>query len=197
MADAKPLVLGLARGGVPVAYEVAQGLGAPLDVMVVRKLGVPHHPELAMGALAPGGTRVLNDDVIRLMHIPGHVVDDAAAREDKEIERRQWAYRGGRPPPEVRSRTVIVVDDGLATGASMRAAIMALRSAGADGVTAAVPTGSSETCREMLDCADRVVCLTEPEPFFAVGKWYEDFSPTTDEEVRDLLAREGEHHASA
>lgn len=183
------LVLGLARGGVPVAYEVARELGAPLDVLVVRKLGVPSQPELAMGATGPGGARVLNDDVVRLLHIPEGVVEEATRREQQEVERRERAYRNGGRRQEVRGRDVVVVDDGLATGASMRVAIAWLRAAGAGRITVAVPAGSPETCDELRAEADEVLCLSAPGWFFAIGQLYEDFSPTSDQEVRELLAR--------
>jgi predicted phosphoribosyltransferase len=192
-AAVEPLVLGLARGGIPVAYEVARALGAPLDALVVRKLGVPAHDELAMGAVAPGGTVVLNDGVVRALRIPPHVVQEVMRRETAVVDLRDRAYRRGlSAPASVKGRTVIVVDDGLATGASMRAAIACVRHAGARRVIVAVPTGSAETCAELQDDADEVVCLTNPEPFLAVGLWYDDFAPTTDEDVRDLLARAAE-----
>jgi predicted phosphoribosyltransferase len=183
------LVLGLARGGVPVAYEVARRLRAPLDVLVVRKLGVPGREELAMGAIGPGGARVVNNEVVRLLDIPRHVIEAVAERERCEAERREQAYRRGRPRLDVRGRHVIVVDDGLATGASMRAAIASLRAAGAERITVAVPTGSPDTCEELRHAADEVVCLTAPDWLVAVGQAYQDFSPTTDEEVRQLLDR--------
>jgi erythromycin esterase-like protein/adenine/guanine phosphoribosyltransferase-like PRPP-binding protein len=183
------LVLALPRGGVPVAYEVARALGAPLDVFVVRKLGVPGYEELAMGAVATGGARVLNDQIVQRLGVPQSIIDAVAAREQQELARRERLYRGGRPPPDVRGRTVILVDDGLATGATMRAAIMALRQLQPARIVVAVPTASPETCEELKAEADDVVCAITPEPFLAVGHWYEDFSQTTDEEVRDLLAR--------
>jgi predicted phosphoribosyltransferase len=191
-ASFEPLVLGLARGGMPVAYEVARALGAPLDVLVVRKLGVPGHDELAMGAVGPGGTIILNDSVVRSLRIPTHVVEEITRREVDVIEHRQRVYHHAASAPastSVSGRTIIVVDDGLATGASMRAAIACLRHAGAQRVIVAVPTGSADTCEELQAEADDVVCLTNPEPFLAVGLWYDDFTPTTDEDVRDLLAR--------
>ena len=183
------LVLALPRGGVPVAYEVARALGAPLDVFLVRKLGVPGHEELAMGAVATGGVRVLNDQVVRALHIPDYVIDAVAAREQQELARRERLYRGGRPPPDVRGRTVILVDDGLATGATMHAAIKALRQLQPARLVVAVPTAAPETCEALRAEVDEVICAITPEPFYAVGLWYEDFSQTTDEEVRDLLAR--------
>ena len=183
------LVLALPRGGVPVAYEVARALGAPLDVFVVRKLGVPGYEELAMGAVATGGARVLNDQIVQRLGIPQSIIDAVAAREQQELARRECLYRGGRPPPDVRGRTVILADDGLATGATMRAALMALRQLRPARIVVAVPTASPETCEELKAEADDVICAITPEPFLAVGHWYEDFSQTTDEEVRDLLAR--------
>ena len=183
------VVLGLARGGVPVAYEVAQALRAPLDVFLVRKLGVPGCEELAMGAVASGGTLVLNDDVVRRLAIAKPVIDAVAARETQVLARRERLYRGGRPPPEIRDRIVIVVDDGLATGATMRAAIAALRLPRPARIVAAVPTGAADTCADLRKEADEVVCAITPQPFFAVGRWYSDFSQTGDDEVRELLAQ--------
>jgi erythromycin esterase-like protein/predicted phosphoribosyltransferase len=183
------LVLALPRGGVPVAYEIARALGAPLDVFVVRKLGIPGYEELAMGAVATGGVRVLNDQIVQRLGIPKYVIDAVAAREEQELARRERLYRGGRPPPDVRGRTVILVDDGLATGATMRAAVMALRQLQPARIVVAIPTGSPDTCEELRSEVDEVVCAITPEPFLAVGHWYEDFSQTTDEEVRDLLAQ--------
>ena len=183
------LVLALPRGGVPVAYEVAHRLGAPLDVFVVRKLGVPGHEELAMGAVATGGVRVLNDQLVEQLGIPDQMIDAVAARERQELARRERLYRGGRPPPDVRGRTVILVDDGLATGATMYAAIEALRKQDPGRIVVAVPTASPETCEEMKVKADHVICAITPDPFQAVGRWYQDFSQTSDEEVADLLAR--------
>jgi predicted phosphoribosyltransferase len=183
------LVLALPRGGVPVAYEVARALKAPLDVLVVRKLGVPGYEELAMGALATGGVRVLNDEVVERLRIPTYVIDAVAAQEQQELTRRERLYRGGRPPPDVRGRTVILVDDGLATGATMHAAIQALRQLQPARVVVAVPTAAPETCEALRAEVDEVICTITPEPFHAVGRWYENFSQTTDEEVRDLLAR--------
>src|SRR5580704_969849 len=185
------LVLGLPRGGVPVAYEVAQALGAPLDVFVVRKLGIPGYEELAMGAVATGGVRVLNDEIVRRLRIPEYIIDAVAARELQELARRERLYRGGRPPPDVRGRTVVLVDDGLATGATMYAAIEALRQQNPARIVVAVPTASPETCEEMKTKADEVICAITPEPFQAVGRWYQDFSQTTDEEVEALLAQQG------
>jgi predicted phosphoribosyltransferase len=183
------LVLALPRGGVPVASEVARALGAPLDVFVVRKLGVPGHEELAMGAIASGGVCLLNDDVVQALHIPRQVIKAVAARELRELERRERAYRGDRPAPEVRGRTVILVDDGLATGSTMRAAVAALRRLGPARIVVAVPTAAPATCEEFRHEADECVCDITPDPFYAVGLWYEDFSQTTDDEVRELLER--------
>jgi len=185
------IVLALPRGGVPVAYEVARALGAPLDVFLVRKLGVPGYEELAMGAVATGGVRVLNDQIVAGLRIPGHVIEAVAEAEQQELARRERVYRGDRPPPDVRHRTVILVDDGLATGATMQAAIKALRALPPARIVVAVPTGSPETCEQLKAQADEVICAITPEPFHAVGLWYEDFTQTTDEEVRDLLARAG------
>ena len=183
------VVLALPRGGAPVAFEVAQALNAPLDVFVVRKLGVPGYEELAMGAVATGGLRVLNDQIVQDLRIPDYVIDRVAAEEGEELTRRERAYRGGRPPLDVRGRTVILVDDGLATGATMRAAVMALRQHRPAHIVVAVPTASPETCEELKTEVDEVVCAITPEPFHAVGYWYEDFTQTTDQEVRELLAR--------
>jgi predicted phosphoribosyltransferase len=183
------LVLALPRGGVPVAYEVARTLGAPLDVFVVRKLGVPGYEELAMGAVATGGVRVLNDQLIEHLGIPDHVIDAVTARERQELARRKRLYRGGRPPSDISGRTVILVDDGLATGATMQAAIEALQQQNPIRIVVAVPTASPDTCEEMKAKADDVICAITPEPFEAVGRWYQDFSQTTDEEVGALLAR--------
>jgi putative phosphoribosyl transferase len=183
------IVLGLPRGGLPVAYEVARALGAPLDVFVVRKLGTPGREELAMGAIASGGVRVVNEEVVQALGITLEELDEAAAREAEELRRREEAYRDGRPAPDLRDKVVILVDDGLATGSTMRAAVAAVRRLGPARVVVAVPVGAGETCGEFRAIADEMVCLATPEPFFAVGNWYEDFSQTTDDEVRDLLAR--------
>ena len=185
------LVLALPRGGVPVGCEVARALGAPLDVFLVRKLGVPGHEELAMGAVATGGVRVLNDEIVRGLGISDHEIDAAVARELQELARRERLYRGDRPPPDVAGRTVILVDDGLATGATMRAAVAALRRQQPARIVIAVPTASPDTSEALKAEADDVVCAMTPEPFFAVGYWYEDFTQTTDDEVRELLARGG------
>src|SRR5918999_115065 len=185
------LVLALPRGGVPVAFEVAEALRAPLDIFLVRKLGVPGHEELAMGAIATGGVRVLNEDVVDNLRIPGEVVDAVAADELRELERRERAYRGDRPAPDVRGKTVILVDDGLATGSTMRAAAAALRQQQPARIVVAVPVSAPQTCDEYKMGVDEIICAVTPEPFQAVGLWYEDFSQTTDEEVRELLARAG------
>jgi putative phosphoribosyl transferase len=181
------VVLGLPRGGVPVAYEVARALDAPLDIFVVRKLGVPGHRELAMGAIASGGVRVLNDDVIAWYRIPDEVIDETAREEQAELERRERAYRDGRSPLDLRDRIVILIDDGLATGSTMKAAVQAVRAHGPSRIVVAVPVGSPETCREFATIADEIVCARTPEHFTAVGQWYRQFSQTTDEEVRQLL----------
>jgi len=187
------LVLGLPRGGVPVAFEVARALDAPLDVFLVRKLGVPGHEELAMGAIASGGVVVLNDAVVRALGIPDSAIDAVAADEQRELDRRERSYRDARPPPDVRDRTVILVDDGLATGSTMRAAAAALCEQHPDRLVVAVPVAAPETCDELASEVDEIVCTITPEPFYAVGLWYEDFSQTTDQEVRDLLVRAGQH----
>jgi len=183
------LVLALPRGGVPVGYEVARALEAPLDVFVVRKLGVPGHEELAMGAIASGGALCLNEDIIEALKPPFREVQAVAARELAELERRERAYRDDRPPLEARGRTVILVDDGLATGSTMRAAIAAVRRLEPARVIVAVPTAAPSTCAELGAEADDCICCNTPDPFYAVGVWYEDFSQTTDQEVRDLLER--------
>ena len=183
------LVLALPRGGVPVGYEVARALGAPLDVFIVRKLGLPMYEELAMGAIASGGVRVMNPHVLETNPVSECQIEMVAAREQAELERRERAYRDGRPAPEMRGRTVILVDDGLATGASMRAAALALRALEPARIVVAVPVAAEETCDEFRGEVDDVVCTLTPEPFLGVGRWYEDFSQTTDEEVRTLLAR--------
>jgi putative phosphoribosyl transferase len=183
------IVLALPRGGVPVAYEVAKALRAPLDVFLVRKLGVPGQEELAMGAIATGGIRVLNEDVVRELKIPPRVIVSVAAKETHELERRERLYRGGRPAPDMNGRTVILVDDGLATGSSMRAAVAALRQKSPGRIVVAVPIAAAATCRELESEVDEIVCYETPEPFYSVGLWYEDFSQTTDEEIRQLLER--------
>ena len=181
------VVLALPRGGVPVGYEVARALHAPLDVFLVRKLGVPGYRELAMGAIASGGVRVLNEDVVGWYGISPPAIEAVAREEQAELERREREYRGGRAPVDVRGRTVLLIDDGLATGSTMKAAVQAMRAQGASRIVVAVPVGAPDTCRHLADVADEVVCARMPEPFSAVGLWYHDFSPTTDAEVRQLL----------
>ncbi len=183
------LVLGLPRGGVPVAFEVARELGAPLDVFVVRKLGAPGQEELAMGAIASGGVRVLNSEVVHLLGISANEIETITQREEQELERRERLYRGERPAIDPRGRTVILIDDGLATGSTMRAAAKALRRLGPEKIVVAVPVASRSTCEELGAEVDEVVCAATPEPFYAVGQWYASFAQTTDEEVRDLLER--------
>jgi predicted phosphoribosyltransferase len=183
------VVLALPRGGVPVGYEVAEALHVPLDVFVVRKLGTPGQEELAMGALAPGGITVLNREVIQALEIPRQIIDAAVRREQSELERREREYREGRPAADVKGRTVIVVDDGLATGSSMRVAARALRKQGATKIVVAVPVAARSTCEEFEGEADQLICAATPEPFWAVGQWYRNFTQTTDDEVRELLAR--------
>jgi len=183
------LVLALPRGGVPVGFEVAMGLGAPLDVFLVRKLGVPGHEELAMGAIASGDVRVLNQEVVDELAIPESTIDAVARRESVELARREREYRDGRSAPEMRGRTILLVDDGLATGSTMRAAAIALRMRSPAAVIAAVPVGAADACQAIRREVTRVVCLSTPEPFVAVGAWFADFAETSDGEVRDLLAR--------
>lgn len=182
-------VLALPRGGVPVGYEVALALRAPLEVFLVRKLGLPGHEELAMGAIASGGVRVINHDVVEALNIPQAVIDAVAERELRELERRERAYRGGRPATSVKDCIVILVDDGLATGATMRAAVAAVRQEGPASLIVAVPTAAPETCAELEVEVDAIVCAITPHPFGGVGQWYEDFSPVSDDEVRALLRR--------
>jgi putative phosphoribosyl transferase len=188
------LVLALPRGGVPVAFEVAQALNAPLDVFLVRKLGLPGQEELAMGAIASGGVIVLNSEVVDTLAIPDRIIHHIAAQEQRELDRRERLYRGARPPPDVRNKTVILVDDGLATGSTMRAAAAALREQEPDRIAVAVPVAAPETCDELRDTVDDIVCAITPDPFYAIGLWYEDFSQTTDDEVRDLLSRAAQSH---
>jgi predicted phosphoribosyltransferase len=183
------LVLALPRGGVPVGYEVARALGVPLDVFLVRKLGVPGREELAMGAIASGGVRLTNDEVVRALKISEQVLNTVAAEQRRELARRERAYRGDRPQPDVCGRTVILVDDGLATGTSMRAAIAALRLQAPLCIVVAVPVAAPSTCEEFRAEVDDVVCVRTPEPFYAVGLWYDDFAQTSDQTVRLLLAR--------
>lgn len=189
------LVLALPRGGVPVAFEVAKALDAPLDVFLVRKLGVPGHEELAMGAVASGGIRTLNRDVVEPLHIPPQVIDRVAAREQQEIERQQRAFRPDRGPLAIIDRIVILVDDGLATGSTMRAAIQALRQQRPKRLVVAVPVGAAETCAELRTEADEVVCAACPEDFGAVGCWYQDFRQTPDAFVQALLLRANQRRA--
>jgi putative phosphoribosyl transferase len=181
------LVLALPRGGVPVGYEVAKALGAPLDVFLVRKLGVPWHRELAMGAIASGGIEVLNDEVVRTYRIPRHVLDAVAKVEGEELERRMWSYRGNKPLPQLTGHVVVLVDDGIATGSTMRAAVAAVRRQHPAEVVVAVPVAAADTRDELQDEVDRVICLSTPVTFVAVGDWYEDFSQTSDDQVRALL----------
>ena len=183
------VVLALPRGGVPVGYEVASALGAPLDVFLVRKLGTPGHRELAMGAIASGGIRVLNDDVVRWYGIRDEAIETIAREEALELERREHAYRAQRPAPVLAGRVVILVDDGLATGSTMRAAAQAVRTRQPSRVVVAVPVGAKQTCLELSDIADEVVCARMPEPFSAVGQWYLNFAQTEDDEVRELLQK--------
>ncbi|HUO51792.1 MAG TPA: phosphoribosyltransferase [Gemmatimonadaceae bacterium] len=183
------IVLALPRGGVPVAAEVAQALGAPLDVFLVRKLGVPGHEELAMGAIASGGEPLLNEETVRALGITPEQVARVVAAERAELARREREYRGARPAPELRGRTVILVDDGLATGSTMHAAALAVRRAEPARIIVAVPVASEDACELLRDAADEVVAVATPEPFYAVGAWYADFTQTTDAEVRALLAR--------
>jgi putative phosphoribosyl transferase len=184
------VVLGLPRGGVPVAHQLARVLGAPMDVFVVRKLGVPGHEELAMGAIATGGIRVVNEDVVVPLGIPSTVVDSVARSEQIELERREQLYRGRRAPTELTNRIVILVDDGLATGSTMRAAVRAVRQQSPSRVVVAVPVGAPSTCVDLAREADEVICVRQPDPFVAVGLWYRDFAPTSDQEVRELLEHE-------
>ena len=183
------LVLALPRGGLPVAFEVAEALNAPLDVFLVRKLGVPGYEELAMGAIASGGIRIVNRDVIRELRIGQQDIERVAAIESDELARRERLYRGDRPPLDVQDRTVILIDDGLATGSTMRAAAEAIRQQRPARLIVAVPIAATDTCEAFRSEVDEIICAVTPEPFYAVGLWYEDFSQTTDDEVRDLLAR--------
>ena len=183
------MVLALPRGGVPVAFEVAEALNLPLDIFVVRKLGLPGHEEFAIGAIASSGARVLNQDLIRQLSLSDEIIEHIVAREQRELERREQTYRGQRPVLDVRDRVIIIVDDGLATGSSMRAAIAALRQKRPAKLIVAVPVGARATCSELAALADEAICLETPENFSAVGLWYNDFSQITDEEVIDLLAR--------
>ncbi len=188
------MVLALPRGGVPVAYEVAQALHAPLDVFIVRKLGMPGHEELAMGAIASGGVRVLNQAVVQGLHIPGYVIDQVTAQELGELARREREYRDDRPLPDIHDKIVILVDDGLATGSTMRAAVLALKQQHPARIVVAVPVASPEACDEFRDEVDNIICAATPTPFYGVGAWYQDFSQTTDQEVHDLLQRAAERY---
>jgi len=181
------IVLGIPRGGVQVAYEVALALNLPLDIFIVRKLGLPGHEELAIGAIASGGIRVLNEDIIRTLHVPEETIDRVAQRELQELQRREHLYRGDLPASEVRDRTVILIDDGLATGASMRAAVAGLRTQDPERIVVAVPVSAPETCEAFETIVDEVVCAITPDPFIGVGRWYLDFEQTTDEGVRLFL----------
>jgi putative phosphoribosyl transferase len=183
------VVLALPRGGAPVAFEVAKSLNVPLDVFIVRKLGVPGQEELAMGATATGKVRVLNQHIITALGISEELVDSVIAKEERELERREELYRGDRPPCQIEGKTVILVDDGLATGSTMRAAVLALRRRKPARIIAAVPVAAVSTCEEFKDEVDEIVCATTPKPFYAVGQWYENFSQTTDAEVQELLRR--------
>ena len=185
------IVLALPRGGVPVAYEVAAKLGVPLDVFLVRKLGVPGHPELAMGAIAAGGVEILSEDLIRDLAVPRALVQQVAVRERLELERRDRRFRGDRQPPIVRDRIILLIDDGLATGSTMQAAVTALRAQSPARIVVAVPGGARDTCERLRRLADAGVCLQMPEPFNAVGLWYQEFTQTSDEEVAHLLAAAG------
>lgn len=182
------LVLGLPRGGVPVAAEVARSLGAELDLIVVRKLGTPGQEELAMGAIASGGAKVLNEELIQQLNISEKTIDKVTTKERKELQRREQAYRGDRPDPQLRDRQVILIDDGIATGATMRSAVKALKQQGPARLIVAVPVAPPDTVEALRREADEVVCLATPEPFWGVGRWYEDFAQTTDDEVRQILA---------
>ncbi len=184
------LILALPRGGVPVAREIARSLHAPLDVFLVRKLGAPGQEELAMGAIASGGVRVLNDEVVQALRIPPHVIELVTARELRELSRRERLYRDARPAPDAAGKTVILVDDGLATGSTMRAAIAALRQAKPKRIVVAVPVAAARTCEELAEEVDELVCYHMPDPFYSVGFWYEDFSQTGDEEIREMLELE-------
>ena len=193
------LVLALPRGGVPVGYEVARALHAPLDVFIVRKVGVPGHEELAMGAIASGGVKVVNEDVLDMLRLPRAMFEAAAKKELREVERRESEYRGDRPRLDLKGKTVVVIDDGLATGSTMLAAVRAVRLAGAERIVVAVPVAAEETCDAFRSEVDEVICAITPQPFHAVGIWYQDFSQTSDEEVRALLARASQElsHAGA
>ncbi len=183
------LVFGLPRGGVPVAYEVALALSAPLDIIVVRKLGLPYEPELAMGAIALGGIRVLNADIVSGLHVPPEVVEVVTAEQQRELTRRERLYRGDRPFPDLRGRVVILVDDGIATGATIRAAIAVVRQQQPARIVIAVPVASASTCDELRKEVDELVCALEPEELYGIGLWYEQFPQLGDDDVRGLLAK--------
>lgn len=189
------LILALPRGGVPVAAAIAEQLDLPMDIFLVRKLGLPGHEELAMGAIASGGITVMNPDVLRMVHVGDKAIEMVTRRELAELERREREYRGERPEPQLEGKTVILVDDGLATGSTMRAAVMALRERNPREIVVAVPVAAPETCDEFRQQVDEIVCALTPDPFHAVGLWYEDFSQTTDAEVRELLRRESERNS--
>lgn len=190
------LVLGLPRGGVPVAYEVAKALGAPLDILLVRKLGAPGEQELAMGAIASGGVRVLNEDVVRMLGVPDSVIEAVTTKERHELDRRERLYRGGRPAPALQGKTVILVDDGIATGATVRAAIELVRQKRPAAVVVATPVAPASTCAELRARVDALICVMEPEDFLAIGFWYTSFPQTTDDEIRQLLGYAwGDHPA--
>ena len=192
------LVLALPRGGVPVAFEVSRALKAPLDVFVIRKLGMPGQEELAMGAIAGGGVKVLNYDVVQTFGISSQMIEAVASREAEELVRRERLYRGNKPAPEISGRIVVLVDDGLATGSSMRAAIAALRKQNPAKIVVGVPVAAPSTCNEFRAEVDEIICAVTPEPFHGVGIWYEDFSQTPDQEIHDLLERAAcEHNSNA
>lgn len=191
VGDPSVLVLGLPRGGIPVAYQVARALRAPLDVFVVRKLGVPGHQELAMGAIASGEVRVINRDVVDALQISPQIIDAVASHEQQELDRQQRTYRGDVPFPNLAGRIVIIVDDGLATGSTMRAAVKAIRQSNPKRIVVAVPVGAAETCRSLTGEADEVICVNAPPDFHAVSLWYDEFSQTSDEEVAYLLEAAG------
>jgi len=196
LRNERPVVLALPRGGVPVAAQVARTLGAPLDVIIVRKLGVPFQRELGFGAIGEGGIRLLDTDLIRRARLTDQDVAEVEANERRELDRRVRLYRGQRPPPDVADRTVVIVDDGLATGGTARVAVQVVRAMGARRIVLAVPVAPSETVRELESEADRVVCLVTPNPFSGVGQWYEDFRQTSDDEVAELLRRAGTDETS-
>jgi len=183
------MVLALPRGGLPVGFEIARALHAPLDVFLVRKLGAPHYEELAMGAIASGGTRVLNEEVVERLHISEAQIEETVRREARELERREEAFRRGQPPTTTANRICILVDDGLATGSTMRAAVLALKKQSPRRIIVAVPVAAADTCADLESLVDEVLCLYTPEPFMAVGRWYDDFAQLSDDEVRDYLER--------